>query len=282
VGAVVAAPGTVTANDGCDGSTAVQFGITYPDSTTGSAWPAGGLFPIGTTTLTWTSTDTAGNQATATRTIEVQNHQLVDLSITLAGSITGNSSRSIRISAGGGANVTTVAMTGANGTTSSAQVPVATSYTCMAVKDVAHSLTKTFAPTLNGTKWAGSVTLAQGETNDDDKVDILDFGTFVASRGTVVPSNHPANFNGDTLVNNVDLTFISFNFFKVGEVCNGYNGAEPLARVAVRDLRRMGMGYLAVADLTGDGWIDEADVAHYMQFGAPLPAEPWMPSVAEN
>jgi hypothetical protein len=75
---------------------------------------------------------------------------------------------------------------------------------------------------------------------------------------------------------------MSVNFFKVGDPCTAYAGEQPLARVSIPALRRMGMGHLTVADVNGDGWLDEADVAYYMQHGAPMPAEPWMPVQSEN
>jgi hypothetical protein len=282
VGAVIAAPNALLATDTCDGSTPVTLAVTYPDTTTGTTWPAGGRFPIGTTTLVWTSVDTAGNQATETRTIEVLNHQLLDLTLSLSGVVSGNSTRTMRVSVGGNARIENVPMTGANGALPGLQVPVAASYACFGVKDTAHSLTTRVVPSISNAKWVGVATLLQGDTNDDDRVDILDFGTFVASRGTVVATNHPSNFNGDTLVNNVDLTFISFSFFRVGDTCTGYTGEQPLARVSIPALRRMGMGHLAVADVNGDGWLDDGDVAYYMQHGAPIPAAPWMPVSSEN
>jgi len=51
--------GTATANDNC-GVTVERTGV-----------PAGNLFPVGTTTLTYTATDASGNTATATQTITV-------------------------------------------------------------------------------------------------------------------------------------------------------------------------------------------------------------------
>ncbi len=282
IGAAIAAP-TVTANDGCDGGRAVELAVAYPDGTTGSTWPAGGLFPIGITTLAWTSVDAVGNQVQEVRTVEVKDWQLLDASMTLDGAIRGNSTRTFRVEAGGTARTVQVAMAGANGASTGIQVPVAAGYPCIRVKDTMHSLSRVAAPVVIGGSYVLAVTLPQGDTNDDDKVDILDFSAFVVSRGGATAPEHPANFNSDTVVDNADLTFLSGNFFKVGEGCAGMTGiAPPLARVSVRDLRRMGLGYLAAADLNRDGWVDQADVVQFMQVGAPLPAQPWDPPVAED
>ena len=53
--------GSATASDNCPGV----------DAATVSGIPAGNLFPIGATTLTWTATDASGNTGTATQTITV-------------------------------------------------------------------------------------------------------------------------------------------------------------------------------------------------------------------
>jgi hypothetical protein len=56
-----AALGTATTSDNCSGVVSVaRTGV-----------PAGNLFPVGTTTITYTATDAAGNQATATQTVTV-------------------------------------------------------------------------------------------------------------------------------------------------------------------------------------------------------------------
>jgi hypothetical protein len=54
-----AALGTATATDNCS-ATVTRTGV-----------PSGNLFPVGTTTLTYTATDGAGNTATATQTVAV-------------------------------------------------------------------------------------------------------------------------------------------------------------------------------------------------------------------
>jgi hypothetical protein len=285
-GSYVAPPALApVATDGCDGDVtpALTLQVTYPDLTTATAWPSDGMFPVGTTTLRWSVQDVVGNETVETRTVEVLNHQLLDVGITLNGMVSGNTSRRIRITTGVSEQIVTTAMTGSAGTAASVQVPVAATRACIRVKDADHSISATAAPAVVGTRWAANVTLRQGDSNDDNIVDIFDFAALVSSRGSGMPTNHPSNFNGDALVNNTDLSFISVSFFQVGQVCTSADaGGTPRDRVSITQLRRSGLGHMAIADLNGDGWVDTADVAHFMQHGAPMPAEPWMPVQSEN
>jgi hypothetical protein len=150
-------------------------------------------------------------------------------------------------------------------------IPASVDPPCIIVKDVAHSLAEAGTATLDGTRWSIDAALRQGDSNDDGRVDILDFAAFVAVRGTVVDASAASNFNADTSVTNADLAFISLHFFQVSETCGSLWSDPPLERVKVKDLRRAGLGHLAIGDLNGDGWVDQQDVVHYLQFGAPGP-----------
>jgi hypothetical protein len=267
---------TVTAANTCSSVPVIRT-ITLSDSSTPTIWPS--HFPVGVNTVNWTSTDEAGNIATTTITYTVQNHQLatadVNLVATINPSIAFNQVMRVSLSTGDVVNAT-VSFAGNNGAILDIQVPVRAGYTCMGIKDAAHTLTDVQAVSVSGTKYAtaGVYELIAGDSNDDDLVDILDFGAFVAARGSTVATNAISNFNADTVVNNADLAFLSVNYFQVGESCGGYAGEAPLERVKVKDLRRAGLGHLAVADLNHDGWVDDRDIAHYLEFGAPRPDAP--------
>src|SRR5207253_3045064 len=89
-----AALGAATATDNCAGSAAI----------TRTGVPAGNFFPVGTTTITYTATDAAGNGTSAQQTVTViddtppvisgasadkpalwpPNHQLVDVTVSYA------------------------------------------------------------------------------------------------------------------------------------------------------------------------------------------------------
>jgi hypothetical protein len=149
------------------------------------------------------------------------------------------------------------------------QVPVAASYSCISAKDTVHSITKTAVPTILSERYSASVTgMRQGDSNDDDMVDITDFAIFVANRGAGKAVNAVSNFNGDTFINTADFTFLTLSFFQVGDTCGAFTGATPRDRVSVRELRRTGRGELIAADLNGDGWVDLADMQMYMQGAA--------------
>ena len=261
-GASIAAP-TVLATDDCDGSVPVS----------GPTWPVGGMFPIGTTTLTWTATDSAGNIASQSRTVTVASHQLLDASIAFQGALGGTSTRTVRIKAGASTQLLTVNLAGSSGTLTGVQVPVAAGYACIEAKDTVHSLTRTAAPSIVGTRYAASFALVQGDSNNDDMVDIVDFGSFIADRGAGKAKDARSNYNADTVVNNADFTFITLSFFTVGDSCAGaLQGAQPRDRITIKELRRTGLGHLAAADLNRDGWVDMRDIQLFMQGGGAAPA----------
>jgi hypothetical protein len=244
----------------------VSLLVTYPDTSTATAWPSDGMFPIGTTTLVWSSSDTLGNPSSETRTVVVANHHLLDVAVTYSGSFGGTSTRTLRVKAGATTQLVSVSLTNESGTVLGIQLPVLASRTCVSAKDTVHSLTKTAAPSIVGTRFAASVLLKQGDSNDDDIVDIFDYGMFLSDRGAGKATNARSNFNNDTVVGNPDFSFIGLNFFRTGEACSGaFNGGQPRDRVSVRELRRMGLAELAVADLNHDGWVDTRDIQLYMQ-----------------
>jgi hypothetical protein len=255
-----------TASDSCGSALTVSF--SRSDSAAASAYyPANA-----TTTITWSATDAAGNSASGTTDVAVANYQLLDADVALAGASLGNSTRSVRFKAGASNQVVSVAMIdnagSASGSATNLQVPIAAAYSCVSAKDVAHSLTDTAAASVAGVKWDADFVLKQGDSNNDDLVDILDFGIYVGDFG-VAGASDVSNFNGDLLVNNADFGFISVNFLAQGEACGSFTGGNPRSQIAVRQLRRQGLGHLAAADLNNDGWLSSADIMQYMQFGLP-------------
>ncbi len=262
-GAYVAAP-TVTASDVCDGATTVSLLVTYPDNTTTTTWPANGVFPQGMTTLAYSTVDAAGNSASASRTITVANHQLLDATLTLNGVIAGNSTRATRVKAGASTQVVSVAMTGASGAITGLAVPVAASYPCVSAKGTTHTVTDTAATSVVGTRYSANFSLRQGDSNDDDLIDILDFAIYIGDFGPAGASD-VSNFNADSVVGTVDFTFISIGFLQTGEACGGaFTGGVPRKGITVRELRRMGLGHLAAADLDRNGIVNQTDMMRHL------------------
>ncbi len=255
-----------TATDSC--GTGLTVTATRSDSLALSAYYP----PNATTTVHYAATDAAGNTNSSDVTVTVANYQLLDAAISLNGSITGNSTRSVRITAGS-TQLVNVAMTTGSGTASNVHVPIAVSYPCILAKDPGHSLSNTGASSLVGVEYAAIIALDQGDSNDDNLVDILDFGIYVGKFGAALAGGS-SNFNDDTSVNSGDFSFISVNFAHSGTVCGAFTGGAPRNSVSVKELRRSGMGELAGADFNRDGMLDVNDVVYYMQNGIHQPAKP--------
>ena len=247
-------------------------GLTVTATRSDSALLAAYYPPNLTTTVTYTATDAAGNTDSKNVTVAVANYQLLDAAISLNGSITGSSTRSVRVIAGS-TQLVNVGMTNGSGIASNVQVPIAASYPCITAKDAGHSLSNTGASSVVGVEYAASIALDQGDSNDDNLVDILDFGIYVGKFGAALAGGS-SNFNDDTAVNSGDFGFISLNFADTGIVCGAFTGGAPRTAVSVKELRRSGMGELAGADFNRDGMLDVNDVVYYMQNGIRQPAKP--------
>ena len=257
-----------TATDSC--GTGLTVTATRSDSLALSAYYP----PNAITTVHYAATDAAGNTNSSDVTVTVANYQLLDAAISLNGSITGSSTRSVRITAGS-TQLVNVGMTNGSGIASNVQVPIAVSYPCITAKDAGHSLSNTGVSSVVGVEYAASIAaLDQGDSNDDNLVDILDFGIYVGQFGVVAAAGGSSNFNDDLAVNSADFSFISLNFAETGIVCGTFTGGAPRTAVSVKELRRSGMGELAGADFNRDGMLDVNDVVYYMQNGIRQPAKP--------
>lgn len=122
--------------------------------------------------------------------------------------------------------------------------------------------------------------LVNGNAHQDTVIDILDFVIWSGQFGRVVSADTPcgteglsADFNSDGVVNAFDFSFIVINFFgsnKEGcdELCLRASGAavpQPRTSITVRELIAMGHGDAAGrADANGDGVVDVADMAAYV------------------
>ncbi len=260
-------PPTATDNLVC-GDPVVTLEITYPSMVVDDELPAGDQYPIGTTTIVWTATDECGNWSTDTTTVTVTNTQTLNLDITLSPTVNAVAhTRTVRVRWGAGALFADVPVSFV-GDSGSATVTIAPagSYSCITVKDSLHTLADAVTPVISMGDYEASAYLTQGDSNNDNKIDILDFGQFVGDFGPAA-INGRSNFNADLVVDNGDFTFISGNFFTVGESCGGFLAGDdaPRDRISVRELHKLKMPNLAKADLNGDGWVDIADIVQFMQ-----------------
>jgi len=122
-----------------------------------------------------------------------------------------------------------------------------------------------------------------------DVIDIIDYGQFVAEYLATYDSepngtpdgNSPcgtegphADISDDGTVDMDDFTYISMNYLASSKQCccgPEVPGDAQLGRteVSVRELRQLGLGDLAVADLNGDGVLNGEDMNLFMQGARP-------------
>jgi hypothetical protein len=150
----------------------------------------------------------------------------------------------------------------------SVPVPVAASYACLCAKDLGFSVSAIDSTIgVVGTRYRAEFTLVQGDLNNDDLVDIVDFGAFLLREGQAAATDGQANFNADGWVNSADFSFIAINYFQTGLSCGDFTAGAPRSRISIKELRRMGLGELASGDLNRDGWLDQQDVQQYLGHG---------------
>jgi len=173
-------------------------------------------------------------------------------------------------------------------------------YDCMTARDKLHTLRRTDLDDFGivGTQYVADFTdqsgvsgdddsLMGGNLNDDFYIDILDFGVFTwkwntnyGTGDTTCSTPYPhADISGNGKVFTEEFTFIQTGFLAEHEAnCCGQPGKNlpagaegPMTRVSVAELRLRGLGYLGVADLNGDGWLDTDDVTAFRLGERPKP-----------
>ncbi|MEW6249229.1 MAG: HYR domain-containing protein [Planctomycetota bacterium] len=164
------------------------------------------------------------------------------------------------------------------------EVP-AGAYACITARDKLHTLRRTATLTINashqyaadftGDPAGGGDWLIGGNLNDDSTCDILDFGVYswqftqvYGSGNTTCATAYPhADLNGDGIASVADFTFIQVHFGKTHEAncCGAGSLGEPVRRISVDELIRLGLAELAAGDWNHDGWLDEADMAAFVE-----------------
>lgn len=165
-------------------------------------------------------------------------------------------------------------------------------YNCARAKDFRHSLwsgVSTADPNgfIDGTvfkvKFVGDDALRLGNLNGDMYIDIVDWviwrGQFLTPQplpaedctdplpNLAIPANQSADVSGDAKVTAIDYGHIYVNNFQEDDspccLIAGVRlagGAGPRTRIAVSELKDMGLGYAAAFDANGDGYVDVADI----------------------
>ena len=260
----------------------------------------GETFLGGTETIvTYTARDLHGNTATCSFKITVLGFSDFNPTVEIQGQMTADVTRCVRFvfRAGTGTPVTYDQVltfhvqTSGNGlaTAEFHDLPCsASAYDCVTAEDPLHTLQVRLVPTINDGKYEASFTntdmLVQGDLYNDNMIDIVDFGVFVAEWGATYGGNPNttcsttwphADINGNAAVDSPDFAFISFNFLLIGDPdCGGsldWAARAPRTSITVRELVAMGLGRLAMADLNHDGVLDVADMLAFEAGARPGP-----------
>lgn len=299
---LTACPGDITASpDAGEFTTRVSW--TSPTATDGCepglvpvvCTPASGsAFSAGTTSVTCSATDSCGRTASCGFNVNVG---VPELRVNVELSPTVNAAPFARCitfdlwdcNAPSGSNHATVEQTlvFSGGLASGVVIPIpGGSWTCLTARDRLHTLTSTatdftttdgivYTASFVGPRSTGGHWLIGGNLNDDDFIDILDFGVFFPKFLTQASASTPcgvsgpdANLDGDGTVGLTDLVFVSGNSLNGSEpvCCGGVAAVQdgPIVSISVRELRSRGLGYMAVADVNRDGTLDFADIAAFL------------------
>jgi hypothetical protein len=279
----------LAAMDACSGIASIV------NDYTGSS-DASGIYPAGTTTVTWTVTDDCGNESVALQDITVKPVNALILAIELQGVAEALVERCITLElyecpGALPTEIVELSLTFTAGLFAGTVEIPCSSYSCATARDALHTLRRTDLDDfgISGSAYVSDFTgsggeLIGGNLDDDPFIDILDFAIFVDRLGDVVgpdtpcpaPAGPHADISGDGIVFTEDFTFISVNFLEASETaCCSLAPAHavpswsvtaapgPVARIAVKALDRVGLEGLAVADLNRDGWLDARDMSAF-------------------
>ncbi|MGD8454054.1 MAG: hypothetical protein PVJ57_19750 [Phycisphaerae bacterium] len=273
-------PGTATGVDNCGGPVEIECsrndGLALTDP-----------YPAGTTMILWVAIDECDNVAFAEQSVTVLPYNDVNITIELQGPVQNTVVRCFTFRFYGcvqhgpmaelETNVTFPANAAGNSVASIllTDLPCSpTGYDCVSGEDDLHTLRVQAEPTIAGTQYAVELTapasvLFQADLYNDNIVDILDFGVFVAEWDWSGDPDTPcgvsfphADMDASGYVDLEDYAFIDANYFMVGDAacCELPPAAEPRCSITVAELRALGLPHLAVADLTNDGVVDALDV----------------------
>ncbi len=200
---------------------------------------------------------------------------------------------------GGGSQVVDAEITFTEGAALGVEIPVPIGvYTCITASDTQHTLRRSFNNAdgfgVVGGRYIGSFrnfasagvnrSLIAGNLNDDDFIDIFDFGLFTGQFGSSpfsppcgTPSPPPhADIDGNGIAFTEDFTFIMINFLQASDTvcCQGSAMGGGVSEISVAELYVLGLGQLAAGDLNGDGWLNELDLVAFINGARPEPRGP--------
>ena len=299
---------TVNASGGSCDAVATWTPPTGYDDCAGNITPTathtpGDTFPSGTTTVTYTFDDGAGNVATCEFDVTVLGYNDFVVDVELPGIDTAVT-RCITFTFVNCTTMDTVTFEqdmsfNATGMASATftDLPCGT-YDCVTAEDTLHTLSIRLdsAPDFEvvGGQYVADFTgdnaLVAADYYNDNLIDIADFGVFIAQWGAcydsdgdtfcdgdtpcgVFTENNHADINGDGVLDVTDFNPISANFLSVGDgACcapGRIDNATPRTEISVRQLRRAGVRNAWRADLNRDGWIDLDDIDLFIAGAVP-------------
>jgi hypothetical protein len=245
--------------------------------------------PNGPATVTIVAIDDAGNQRTIVRTIEINVARVV-IALTAQGLGGVNVTREVRFTVGGSGSgaapiqvAKNVEFNGGAATVildaSDGLIP-GEAYTVVSAKDPRHTLRK--RENLTGganAQFSASIAMRSGDANDDNVIDIVDYGVLAEQFGqNVGGANTPigftngfgglhADFTGDGLVTTPDVTFIvaAGQFLSLGDNEAGSLGWRlPQKRATVREMMFRGVRRAPEMDLNRDGWVEVEEISGWL------------------
>ena len=282
-------PVTPTATDNCstpsvtfvrsDGKTGLLDAYEFIDS------------PI---TITWTAEDDCGNTETCEQVVTILDSNELVVDVQLSPSMVATVDRCITFELWECDTPSSViveeVLTFTNGSAASVTIEVPCGvYECITARDTLHTLRSTDtlvdAGTFYTADFTGSNQLIGGNLNDDEWIDILDFGVLswqwavnYGSGDTTCSTAYPhADINGNATVGTEDFTFIQIYYLRghAQNCCAALmsldTGDDPITEISTSDLRAMGMSHLTVGDLNRDGWLDGSDIAEFLGGARPKP-----------
>jgi hypothetical protein len=155
-------------------------------------------------------------------------------------------------------------------------------HTVRAVADIQQVGTK-YVAAFQGDPFFGGNWLIGGNLDGNRVIDIIDFGVFLGQylsrrdgHTGCERADRDADLNGDGIVDQLDWSFIQRNYLRADKdsCCPGDGVAAAdmaITQITVAELDELGLGDLRVADLNGDGVLDEADMAAFLAGARPLP-----------
>jgi|GEM_PF-4585341 len=235
----------------------------------------------GLTTVTWTATDACGNATSCVQNVTVNAFNTMTATVELESVSSGPFTRCITfgLDNAGCTTFIDVPMTFTGGVaTATFNVPCGVT-DCMTARDKKHTLRRTAFTGTSGTEYVvnftGAKELLGGNVNDDNVVDILDFGGFTGQFAANLGADSPcglsglhSDFSGNGFVDTADFTYIQIHFLNFSELnCCGASRGEEVLSISVDELNATGRSDYAAGDVNADGMLDVKDINVFLAHG---------------